>query len=274
MDSRNCLKWAEEERKKGEFLLALKILSEGYDELKDEALRARYDEILQEVPFLRSREDYHAYYEEGRPFFRKPLKFIDWWLRARLGKKAKKLLESVPRDQTRYLPLEEKIRENNFKSVLDVGCHEGTFSICLAGRNPEISVEGVDISPSNIRVARTVNRFPNAAFREGLAEELHETFPADSFDFVMLGEILEHVPDVDAVLDSVMRVVRTGGMVMVTVPREKPAHESHNHQHVRFFTPDLIKKTFGHFKGYELDKVFPVGQREDIEYWYLITFRK
>ena len=44
------------------------------------------------------------------------------------------------------------------------------------------------------------------------------TLPSDSFDFVTTNEVLEHVPDIDAALRSIARVLKPGGWHIGTVP--------------------------------------------------------
>jgi ubiquinone/menaquinone biosynthesis C-methylase UbiE len=47
-------------------------------------------------------------------------------------------------------------------------------------------------------------------------------FPAACFDRVIASEVLEHVPDDEAVLSELARVTRPGGTIAVTVPRCYP----------------------------------------------------
>jgi SAM-dependent methyltransferase len=47
-------------------------------------------------------------------------------------------------------------------------------------------------------------------------------FPDDCFDKIIAAEVLEHVPDDAAVLAELVRVLRPGGVIAVTVPRWYP----------------------------------------------------
>src|SRR5260370_9018371 len=85
--------------------------------------------------------------------------------------------------------------------------------MALAGRDPHMEVEGVEVSATNVRIARQLNRFANARFRQGLAEEVHETFPKESFDLIYSFAVLEHVRDVEETIRSIMAVLRPGGRV-------------------------------------------------------------
>ncbi|HMB05068.1 MAG TPA: class I SAM-dependent methyltransferase, partial [Isosphaeraceae bacterium] len=46
----------------------------------------------------------------------------------------------------------------------------------------------------------------------------HLTYPDDAFDLVLTSETLEHVPDLDAALREIRRVLATGGRHLCTVP--------------------------------------------------------
>src|SRR5260370_12027861 len=103
--------------------------------------------------------------------------------------------------------------------------------MALAGRDPHMEVEGVEVSATNVRIARQLNRFANARFRQGLAEEVHEAFPKESFDLIYSFAVLEHVRDVEETIRSIMAVLRPGGrfcflgpMPEVPAPRPLPGY--------------------------------------------------
>lgn len=90
--------------------------------------------------------------------------------------------------------------------------------MALAARYPDVEVEGVEVSATNMKIVRRLNRFRNARFRQGLAEEVHRAFPRESFDLVYSFAVLEHVRDVDETLRSIMTVLRPGGRFWFVVP--------------------------------------------------------
>ena len=65
--------------------------------------------------------------------------------------------------------------------------------MAIAARHPATRVEGVEVAAANVEIARRLNRLPNVAFREGLAEEVHQYFPAASFDRVTSSLMLHHL---------------------------------------------------------------------------------
>jgi arsenite methyltransferase len=99
--------------------------------------------------------------------------------------------------------------------ILDVGCGPGFYvAELLEDAGPDGAALGVDMSASMLALAeRRCEGLPNASFREGSATDL----PADdaSFDAAVCVQVLEYVPDADAALRELRRVVRPGGRVLV-----------------------------------------------------------
>lgn len=99
--------------------------------------------------------------------------------------------------------------------VLDVGCGEGRFTAALAERG--VRAVGVDVAEEPLRRAR--------ARRPELDLELHRVAPAGpwpfadaSFDAVWAGEVIEHVADTAGWLSELRRVLRSGGLLLLSTP--------------------------------------------------------
>jgi 2-polyprenyl-3-methyl-5-hydroxy-6-metoxy-1,4-benzoquinol methylase len=96
--------------------------------------------------------------------------------------------------------------------VLDVGCGAGWFCAALAAAGFE--AVGVDVAGEAIRRAR--ERCPSVEF--ALVAEHELPYADGAFDAVWLGETLEHVQDVIALLEAIHRVIKPGGRLIVTTP--------------------------------------------------------
>ena len=95
--------------------------------------------------------------------------------------------------------------------VLDIGCLDGTIGELFLTKGN--IVYGIDASQPavNAALARGIKA------RIGDAEK-RSTFEDCSFDAVFAGEIIEHVFDIDAMLEEVRRVLKPGGTFVVTTP--------------------------------------------------------
>src|SRR5947199_4773858 len=102
------------------------------------------------------------------------------------------------------------------ESVLDVGCGEGVLTAEWAERLGERRVVGVDLDDPELRVEWAKRTRPNLEFVSADAGSL--PFETDTFDMAAGIEMLEHVPDPDAVLAEMARVARR--RLLVSVPRE------------------------------------------------------
>jgi len=97
--------------------------------------------------------------------------------------------------------------------VLDVGCAFGYGTRLIARAH---GVHGVDASSAFIERARRAA--PAIPFTLAPAEAL--PFPDGSFDAVVLLDVLEHVNREGPALDEVYRVLRPGGVVVLSVPHK------------------------------------------------------
>lgn len=64
-------------------------------------------------------------------------------------------------------------------------------------------------------------------------------FPEDSFDTVLLLDVLEHVRDARGVLDEIARVLKPHGRLLLSVPFLYPLHDA-PHDYRRYTAPGLV----------------------------------
>lgn len=98
--------------------------------------------------------------------------------------------------------------------VLDVGCADGWARAVLA----DCDYVGLDYPVTAIAMYRTS---PDV-FADGKAIP----FVNDSFDTVLLLEVLEHVRDPDGVLREIARVLKPGGQLLLSMPFLYPLHDA------------------------------------------------
>jgi SAM-dependent methyltransferase len=141
-----------------------------------------------------------------------------------------------PRHELREsLLLDEFLGADPGPVVLDAGAGSGTFSNLLAARGFEVT--STDVTEEALEVLRA--RVSGSVER---ADVTSLPFAAASFDGVILGEVLEHVENDDAALREAARVLRPGGVLAVSVPRN-PAWYSESDRwagHVRRYTREEL----------------------------------
>jgi SAM-dependent methyltransferase len=103
------------------------------------------------------------------------------------------------------------------ETVLDLGCGAGTDLLIAAQMTgPGGRVIGVDMTPTMLERARASAREMGLANVE-LHESLIEALPLEdgSVDVVISNGVIDLVPDKDAVLDEIDRVLRPGGRLQI-----------------------------------------------------------
>lgn len=98
--------------------------------------------------------------------------------------------------------------------VLDLGCGDGHFAQMAFGR-PLFA--GIDLDERMVREAaqRGVYRFPI------VASATHMPFPDAFFKTVIANCVVEHIPDLEAVLRETFRVLQPGGRFIFGVPSHR-----------------------------------------------------
>jgi len=81
-----------------------------------------------------------------------------------------------------------------------------------------------------------------------VADGCHLPFPDESFDSVVLGEVLEHVPNPLKLLGEAKRVLKAEGLIVGTVPDEYAWDKSlcpfEHSGHLHFFKEGTLRKLF------------------------------
>ncbi len=154
--------------------------------------------------------------------------------------------------------------------VLDVGCGTGRHLLELS-RTPACFV-GLDMSLDDLRAMRylftlTERERPVLATVlsvQGDGERL--PFADGLFDCVICTETLEHVPDDRVVARELVRVLRSGGVLVVSVPDE------HSERLLWRFSPRYRTTPGGHVRIYRREEIARLLRESGAEP-YAIDFR-
>ena len=143
------------------------------------------------------------------------------------------------------------------EKILDLGCGEGRHAISAYLLAP-IEVFGVDLSARDLATAQgRLQEFEHAPGSTGhhctfiRASGLKLPFADNSFDKVICAEVLEHIPNYQAMLLEVRRVLKPGGIFAASVPRYFPewvcwklsdAYHEVEGGHVRIFASGELRR--------------------------------
>jgi SAM-dependent methyltransferase len=104
----------------------------------------------------------------------------------------------------------EWLKENAEKKILELGCSTGYVSQYVGVHT------GVDLDSRRLWKGRIFRR--GTRFLDMDARDLR--FPNDSFDTVIVSEILEHMPKL-ASREVVEEAVRVGRKILITIPKQE-----------------------------------------------------
>ncbi len=146
-------------------------------------------------------------------------------------------------------------------SMLDIGCHGGTFTHRLLDKLQTKDIYGIDISPSAIALIK--KRLPFGKFQVANAQEL--PFQDGFFEVVFCLEVLEHVDDPISVLQEVKRVLKKGGKFYILVPSDNKLfkiiwlmwtlyYPHWRHAHVQSYSKNTLEKLLNEL-GFKIIKV-------------------
>ncbi len=158
------------------------------------------------------------------------------------------------------------LRNNKKGKVLDVGSQSGGFCNELAtiGHVPH----GIEIMPKSIETARL--QFPDIDFKLCDCEK-EIPYPNKYFDYVLAGDVIEHLRDVDVFLNETNRVLKVGGKLILSTPMHNrikniyivlfrfEKHFNPEFPHLRFFTLKSLREQLTKRK-FEIQKIEYFGR--------------
>lgn len=99
-------------------------------------------------------------------------------------------------------------------TILDVGCGKGALGSLLKSQMPERKVFGIENVESVANgAARTLD-----GILVGDLETMTVTFPAEFFDCMLFGDVLEHLVDPVSVLRKVKLHLKNNGTIVCSIP--------------------------------------------------------
>ena len=164
------------------------------------------------------------------------------------------------RYNVKLIELMEKVREESF-SVLEIGCDCGATLLEIKNRFPNAEVYGSEINKAAVAIASHV-----ASVALNDIEEENIPFPKKKFDYIIFGDVLEHLHNPLKTLIYCKDFLCKGGCIIASIPNvmhisimEQLMQGDFTYQetglldktHIHLFTYNEIIRMF-HTAGYEI----------------------
>lgn len=137
--------------------------------------------------------------------------FLDalyWKINCEFNNMAQIFPTHIDEGDGRYLLIENELRKNNYKKIIDIGCGKGRFISKLKERNPNIEAYGIDISEEILKsVASNIET--------SCGSLLKIPYPDDTFDLSFCIEALEHAIYIEGAIGEMARVTKPGGTLVI-----------------------------------------------------------
>ena len=159
----------------------------------------------------------------------------------------------------------DKLNVKSSDLVLDIGCGEGRHSIGLYV-DREIIAVGMDLSLKDMKIAKSrikdfsisENNKSSCVFGAGNIHSL--PFEDNLFDAVICSEVLEHLCSLESAVSEIVRVLKPGGVLAVSVPRYLPELICWK------LSPDYSKTPGGHVRIFKQTQLRKLILKEAVSY--------
>jgi SAM-dependent methyltransferase len=150
--------------------------------------------------------------------------------------------------------------------LLDIGCGEGRHT-CGAAAFKDVMAVGADINFKDVCKAREKLRLHEALGEvrgkwRVLVSDIHRLPYSDSvFDAVVCSEVLEHLPDHGSAISEIIRVLKPGKNLVVTVPRYLPERICW------YLSKSYHTEKNGHVRIYRQRRLIDLIERSGVRHW-------
>ncbi|MGG7176587.1 methyltransferase domain-containing protein [Clostridium paraputrificum] len=160
-------------------------------------------------------------------------------------------------------------------NVLEVGCACGSTLLAIKNIYPNSKIYGIEINKNSARIA---NCF--ADVRDENIENSDLTYEEDYFDYIILGDVLEHLYNPTKVLSNMKKYLKDDGYILASIPNVM--HHSVmrslingywtyedagilDRTHMRFFTKNEIINMFSEagYKNIEIGNINTYKSEDD-----------
>jgi 2-polyprenyl-3-methyl-5-hydroxy-6-metoxy-1,4-benzoquinol methylase len=108
-------------------------------------------------------------------------------------------------------------------SILDIGPGHGFFSYLVKKEFPDYEkIDIVDISDTSLEMTKKIIGF-DADKIKYTKKDIFDYDDSNKYDFIVLGEVLEHLDEPKQILIKLSKLLKPGGLLWITTPTNSPA---------------------------------------------------
>jgi 2-polyprenyl-3-methyl-5-hydroxy-6-metoxy-1,4-benzoquinol methylase len=108
-------------------------------------------------------------------------------------------------------------------NILDIGPGHGFFSYIVKKEFPKYeTIDIVDISETSLEMTNKIIGTDGDKIRY-FRKDVFDYGEEKKYDFIVLGEVLEHLDDPKGILNKLSKLLNPGGVIWITVPTNSPA---------------------------------------------------
>lgn len=138
-------------------------------------------------------------------------------------------------------------KQNNIRTVMDLGCGSGKSVHMFKKKSPDIKWVGLDITNT---ITLELSQFKNSEFL--VYDGVNIPFKDNSFDIIYSNQVFEHVEHPKELLREVHRVLKPGGYFIGSVSQLEPYHAHSLYNYTPYGFNFLINES-----GMKLNEIRP-----------------
>lgn len=158
------------------------------------------------------------------------------------------------------------VKDMKPESYFEVGAGHGLFAAQAFKNNPQLDVTICDISQASIDVCRKILNAvqdDSSSIKYKHQNFFDSTFDDSKYDFIAIGEVLEHVTDAPGFLKRIHELLAANGKVYMSTCANCPAPDHVYHFHNINEIRDLIRSS----KFVIDDEIFLPAEKVDEDLW-------
>lgn len=137
--------------------------------------------------------------------------------------------------------LKQLFNHHSKPKILDIGPGHGFFSYLIKKQFADYDkLDIVDISETSLEMTKSIIGFDNNKINY-FKQDIFDYSETEKYDFIVLGEVLEHLDDPKSILKKLSALLSDRGLLWITTPTNSPALDHVYLFHTKNDVIELIK---------------------------------